>query len=44
MKENIMIQIDKDLKIQLKIIATKKETTMTKIITKLIEEYVEDNK
>ena len=44
MKENIMIQIDKDLKIQLKIIATKKETTMTKIITKLIEDYVEDNK
>lgn len=36
--------IDKELKKELQVIAAKKETTITAIITKFIEEYVEENK
>ena len=38
------INIDKDLRDELKIIAIKKDTTITKILTDYIEWYVNENK
>ena len=38
------INIDKDLRDELKIIAIRKNTTITEILTTYIEEYVNENK
>lgn len=38
------INIDADLKKDLKIIAIKQDTTVTQIIDKIIREYIEENK
>lgn len=38
------INIDKELRDQLKIIAVKQDTTITEILTHYIEEYVDENK
>ena len=38
------INIDKDLRDELKIIAVKQNTTITEILTTFIKEYVNENK
>lgn len=38
------MRIDKDLKLELQIIALKQNTTITAIISQLIEDYVNENK
>jgi predicted transcriptional regulator len=38
------MRINKDLKLELQIIALKKNTTITAIINELIEDYVNENK
>jgi predicted transcriptional regulator len=43
-KVSLNINIDKDLRDELKIIAVKHNTTLTEIITNLIEEYIDKNK
>ena len=40
----LIIEIPKDLKTELNLIAIKKDTTMKNIVTELIQEYVEKNK
>ena len=42
--DTLTFSIDKDLKIELKVIAVRKETTVTEILNNLITEYVEENK
>lgn len=45
MEQNkILIRIPKETKKELQIIAIKKETTMTKIIQDLIQEYIQQNR
>ena len=39
----IHVRIDPELKLKLRIIALKQNTTVTSIVTKLIEEYVDEN-
>ena len=41
-ESRLVIDIDEDLKIKLKIIALKQKKTMKEIITELIQEYVDD--
>ena len=41
---HIHMRINKDLKLELQIIALKKNTTITSIINELIEDYVNENK
>ena len=43
-KDTLTFNIDKDLKIELKVIALRKETTVTQLLTEMIEEYVNENK
>jgi predicted transcriptional regulator len=43
-KETLTINIDKDLKIELKVMALRKETTVTQLLTEMIEDYVNENK
>ena len=40
----IHMRIDKDLKLELQIIALKQNRSVTSIITELIEDYVNENK
>ena len=40
----IHMRIDPELKLELQIIALKQNTNVTSIITKLIEDYVNENK
>ena len=42
--ETITFNIDKDLKTELKIIAIKKDNTITDILNSLIQDYVNENK
>ena len=42
--ETITFSIDKDLKTELKIIAIKKDSTITDILNSLIQDYVNENK
>lgn len=44
MNEKLHMNIDSELKTQLKVIAARKHTTMSDIIIELITEYVEENK
>ena len=43
-KETLTINIDKQLKIELKVIALRKETTVTQLLTEMIECYINENK
>ena len=43
-KDKLTFSIDKDLKIELKVIAVKKETTVTKLLNQIITDYVNENK
>ena len=43
-KETLTINIDKDLKIELKVLAIRNETTVTEILNQIISEYIEKNK
>ncbi len=43
-KTFLRLEISKQLKKDLKIIATQKETTMTKIVNEIITDYVKKNK
>ena len=43
-KETLTFKIDKDLKIELKVIAVRKETTVTKLLNQIITDYVNENK
>ena len=40
-KDSLTFSIDKDLKLELKILALRQETTVTEILNGLIKEYVE---
>ena len=42
--ETLTINIDKDLKTELKVVAVRKHLTVTDILTDLIQEYVNENK
>jgi hypothetical protein len=42
--KNLVIQIDEDLRTDLKMVALKQKTTVKEIVTNLIKEYVEENK
>lgn len=42
--DKITFVVDKELKTDLKIIAVKKNKTITEIVTTLIQEYVNENK
>ena len=42
--KNLVIQIDEDLRTDLKMVALKQKTTVKEIVTTLIKEYVEENK
>ena len=42
--ETLTINIDKDLKTELKVIAIRKHVTVTDILTDLIQEFVNENK
>ena len=42
--DKITFVIDKELKTELKLIAVKKSTTITEIMTSLVEDYVNENK
>lgn len=41
---HIHMRIDKDLKVELQIIALKQNTNITSIISELVEDYVNENK
>ena len=43
-KDSLTFSIDKDLKLELQIIALKQNRSVTSIITELIEDYVNENK
>ena len=42
--KNLVIQIDEDLKTDLRMVALKQKKTVKEIVTNLIKEYVEENK
>ena len=43
-KDTLTFNIDKDLKLELKILALRQETTVTDILNQMIIEYIEKNK
>lgn len=43
-KETLTILIDKDLKIELKVIAVRRETTLTNLLNEVLEDFVNKNK
>ena len=42
--DTLTISIDKDLKIELKVIAVRRETTLTQLLNEILIEYVNENK
>jgi len=42
--KNLVIQIDEDLRTDLRMVALKQKKTVKEIVTNLIKEYVEENK
>ena len=42
--KNLVIQIDEDLRTDLRMVALKQKTTVKEIVTQLIKEYLEENK
>lgn len=43
-KDTLTFSIEKDLKIELKVIAVRQETTVTQLLNKIIQDYVNENK
>ena len=43
-KETITFQIDKDLKIELKVIAVRQEKSLTQLLNEVIQDFVDENK
>ena len=43
-QDTITFSLDKDLKIELKVIAVRKETTLTKLLNEILIDYVNENK
>ena len=43
-RDTITFSLDKDLKIELKVIAVRKETTLTKLLNEILIDYVNENK
>ena len=43
-KETLTFLIDKDIKIELKVIAVRRETTLTKLLNEILTDYVNENK
>ena len=44
MKETLTFRIDKDLKIELKVLAIRQEKSLTKLLNEIISSYVNENK
>lgn len=42
--DKLTFSIDKDLKIELKVLAVRQETTVTQLLNKIIQDYVNENK
>ena len=43
-KDTLTFSIDKDLKIELKVLAVRQEITLTQLLNKILEDYVNENK
>ena len=43
-KETLTFQIEKDLKIELKVLAVRQEKSLTLLLNEIIENYVNENK
>ena len=43
-KETLTFKIEKDLKIELKVLAVRQETTLTQLLNDILENYVNENK
>ena len=44
MKETLTFQIEKDLKIELKVLAVRQEKSLTQLLNEIITNYVDENK
>ena len=44
MKETLTFQIDKELKIELKVLAVRQEKSLTALLNEIIQDYVDKNK
>ena len=44
MKETLTFQIEKDLKIELKVLAVRQEKSLTQLLNEIIISYVNENK
>jgi predicted HicB family RNase H-like nuclease len=44
MKETLTFQIEKDLKIELKVLAVRQEKSLTQLLNEIITTYVDENK
>ena len=44
MKETLTFQIEKDLKIELKVLAVRQEKSLTQLLNEIIATYVDENK
>lgn len=43
-KETLTFHIDKDLKIELKVLAVRQEKSLTTLLNEIIQDYVDENK
>jgi predicted transcriptional regulator len=43
-KETLTFSIDKDLKIELKVLAVRQEKTLTNLLNEILSDYVDKNK
>ena len=44
MKETLTFQIEKELKIELKVLAVRQEKSLTKLLNEVLTDYVNENK
>lgn len=44
MKETLTFQIEKDLKIELKVLAVRQDKSLTNLLNEIITDYVNENK
>ena len=44
MKETLTFQIEKELKIELKVLAVRQEKTLTQLLNEVLTDYVNENK
>ena len=44
MKETLTFQIDKELKIELKVLAVRQEKSLTRLLNEILTDYVNENK